>query len=334
MAINWQNTPVLDSVQLPGSETKYWVKDTEARDKIESLVNATKYIGITTTALTDGAETNPIVINGENVTAQTGDIAIYKGLTTPEEFIFDGSEWQLLGGPTIDNLGDLAYKDSASGSYTPQGSVAVSLPGKLMLGIDIYSGDDPHYADDHHVQFTTTMSSYSANHANVITQLPSLSQALYSISFIGLSATWDDPEEGPSVPLNMDITTGVCASVISSGSLPSITSSVMSAEVSGSTLVFGLTSLGFNAGAFPEYSFNNVVTDVSYSETEAHCYDFSLAGAVSYSGSATTQSVITGITNVQASGNLWYYISSYYTQSSSYPATATFYGSASTITVS
>ena len=53
MAIDWRNEPVIDSVQLPGSETKYWVQDTEAREKIEALASATHFLGVTTTALED-----------------------------------------------------------------------------------------------------------------------------------------------------------------------------------------------------------------------------------------------------------------------------------------
>jgi len=58
--------------------------------------NATKWIGVTTTPLTDGASTNPIVINSETYTAENGDIASYDN----DEFIFNGSVWQELGGPS------------------------------------------------------------------------------------------------------------------------------------------------------------------------------------------------------------------------------------------
>jgi len=74
----------------------------------------------TTTALTDGAETNPITVNGQEVTAVSGDFAVYN----TQEFLFDGTQWNLLGDRV--GLGDLAYKDTASGSYTPAGSVSVT----------------------------------------------------------------------------------------------------------------------------------------------------------------------------------------------------------------
>ena len=102
--------PDISELTLP-SGTTYSIKDAQAR-------SAKGWIGITTTALTDGATTNPITINGQSVTAGAGDITSYD----EQEFIFNGSAWQAFG--DLSDLGTLAYKDSASGSYTPQGSVA------------------------------------------------------------------------------------------------------------------------------------------------------------------------------------------------------------------
>lgn len=64
----------------------------------------------TTTALTDGATTNPITVDSESVTCVSGDFAIYN----TQEFIFDGTQWNLLGDRV--GLGDLAYKNSATGT--------------------------------------------------------------------------------------------------------------------------------------------------------------------------------------------------------------------------
>ena len=76
------------------------------------------YLGKTTTPLTDGSRTNPIKINGEDVTAKKGDFVIYQS----QEFIFDGVEWNEFGDQS--GLGELAYKSSASGTFTPQGTVS------------------------------------------------------------------------------------------------------------------------------------------------------------------------------------------------------------------
>lgn len=99
-----------------GSE--YNLKDATARSLIDGLSSATKFLGVTTTVLTDGAATNPITINNESVTAASGDIVSYGSA----EFIFNGTAWQEFG--DLSALGTLAYKDSASGTYTPAGTVS------------------------------------------------------------------------------------------------------------------------------------------------------------------------------------------------------------------
>lgn len=97
----------------------YELADAQARADIVELKKVKVWIGVTTTELTDHSTVNPIVINGDNVTAVAGNVAQYDD----NEFIFSGSAWQLLGGSYSD-LGNLAYQDSASGNFTPQGTVS------------------------------------------------------------------------------------------------------------------------------------------------------------------------------------------------------------------
>ena len=97
----------LDSFKLP-SGNKYYLKDTEAREAIAALEGGSYFLGVTTTALTDQATTNPIKIDGEDVTAKNGNIAIYGSA----EFIFNGTKWIEFG--DLSALGALAYKDSVS----------------------------------------------------------------------------------------------------------------------------------------------------------------------------------------------------------------------------
>ena len=100
----------ISQITLP-SGTTYDIKDATAR-------SAKQWIGITTTELTDGATTNPIVISGNSVTAVAGNITSYD----ETEFIFNGTKWQEFG--NLSDLGALAYKDSASGNFTPAGTVS------------------------------------------------------------------------------------------------------------------------------------------------------------------------------------------------------------------
>lgn len=98
---------------------EFTLKDAEARQMIEDLGRALYWIGVTTDALTDGATTNPITVNGESVTAEVGAVASYDGL----EFVWNGSAWQAFGHA---NFGALAFKSTASGDYTPAGTVAIT----------------------------------------------------------------------------------------------------------------------------------------------------------------------------------------------------------------
>ena len=61
-------------------------------------------VGETTTALTDGATTNPITIDGQSYTAQPNDAVIYGN----KEFLFDGTKWHEFGdlsGLSSNNIG-------------------------------------------------------------------------------------------------------------------------------------------------------------------------------------------------------------------------------------
>ena len=97
----------------------YDIEDEYARQKIAELGKPVYWMGVTTTTLSDGATTNPIVINGDSVTAEVGGMAQYDGV----EYVWSGSAWQEMG---HGNFGALAFKNSASGSFTPQGSVSVT----------------------------------------------------------------------------------------------------------------------------------------------------------------------------------------------------------------
>lgn len=144
MTITWENTPTISQITLP-SGSSYYVKDAEARTKLEDaiggLTGAMHYIGITTTALTDGATTSPIVIDNENVTPSIGDVAIYGTTGTdasaPKEFVWNGTKWQEFG--STGSLKSLAFKDNASASYTPAGSVSSSFTGTSLTSSGSYT---------------------------------------------------------------------------------------------------------------------------------------------------------------------------------------------------
>lgn len=51
-----------------------------------------KWLGVTTTVLSDGDSTNPITIDGKSVTAEKGDVVQYGS----DSFCFNGEVWQSL----------------------------------------------------------------------------------------------------------------------------------------------------------------------------------------------------------------------------------------------
>lgn len=111
--------PDISRITLP-SGTTYNIKDEEARKLIAALSSATRYLGVTTTLLTDGADMSPIVIGEETITPKGGDIAAYRN----SEFVWSDveSKWRELG--STGSLKAFAFKDSASADYTPSGSVS------------------------------------------------------------------------------------------------------------------------------------------------------------------------------------------------------------------
>ena len=106
-----------------GSNT-YNFKDAQARSDIatisQNVSGAMHYAGVTTTVITDGSSTSPIVIGGASVAATSGMVIMYGD----KEFIYSDTDgkWHEFG--DWGDLGALAMKDSASGTYTPQGSIS------------------------------------------------------------------------------------------------------------------------------------------------------------------------------------------------------------------
>ena len=121
--------PLISQVTLPNGTT-YDIKDGWSRDQIAAIYELIKggvnFIGVVADPpahqITDGDTTNPITVKDgastKSVTATAGDIVI-QGTS---EFIFDGTAWREFG--DITGLGDLAFADTASGPFTPAGTVS------------------------------------------------------------------------------------------------------------------------------------------------------------------------------------------------------------------
>ena len=104
------------------------------------LESALKFVGTTTTVLTDGATTSPIVINSANHTPSQGDVVIVNG--TDQEFLWTGSAWEILGDASSHSIKGHTHQvthkpagtvsqptftgtaGTATATYTPAGTVS------------------------------------------------------------------------------------------------------------------------------------------------------------------------------------------------------------------
>lgn len=114
--------PYISSITLPSGAT-YDIKDAWAREQITAITggSAVTFKGVSSTALTDGGNENPTVDGNVVSVKTTGELYFYQN----EQFIYGpDNKWHALGANNLGTLGDLAYKNTASASYTPAGSVS------------------------------------------------------------------------------------------------------------------------------------------------------------------------------------------------------------------
>ena len=110
----------ISKVQLSGGT--YYIKDTEAHEKLAGLTGAMHFVGTSSTDPT--SETGPTVA-GHTVFA-AGDVVVYTPAGKQEcEYVYNGSTWQEFG--STGSLKALAFKDSASGNVTVSGTAAAQV---------------------------------------------------------------------------------------------------------------------------------------------------------------------------------------------------------------
>jgi len=258
--------PNIKQITLPSGNT-YDIVDQGARDLISELQQYTDYLGVTTTPLTDGASTNPIVIEGQSVTAKKGNIANYSS----KEFIFNGSVWQEFG--DLSGLGSLAYKNTASGSYTPSGTVS-----------------KPTFTGDPSTVTITATNNSSGNYT------PSGNVSKPTFTGDALTSTGSyTPAGNVTISGNQNKTAAV--SVASSGANTYTPGGVCSgtAVTLNTTSIKGMTSQGAlptwdSATVFPVFTVNSVTEVLTISNSNFN------AGTLPGIGSATT--VATGINTI------------------------------------
>lgn len=206
----------ISKITLP-SGTTYNIKDQQARDEIEAIQSAISggvtFMGETSTALSDGATATSIVINGNSITAVKG----YLVVSGSKEYVFDGTKWVELGDLSL--LGALAYKDSASGDYTPTGNVSQpTFSGSSMTATGKFTPEGS-------INFsnTNTTATVSAAASGTATYTPegSVEAPIISVKTAGSTATVNSITEVGTLPsLEATVANETLALTWSAGTLP------------------------------------------------------------------------------------------------------------------
>lgn len=248
-------------ITLP-SGSSYNLKDNTARSEIEALRSEMgslgSYLGATTTELTDGATTSPITVkDGDSTKSVTpsdpGDWTVDSANVT---YIWTGSQWDQLG--SAGAIKALAYKDSASGAYTPTGTVSVTSAGTK----------------------TTISSSYTPEGTVSGSVTPKGSNAASSVTI---------------TPSTTSVYSMATAGSVTAGTAPTCTLPVFSTSVSGETLTLGWSAGTFSAGSATQVTLptRSQVTNLwnGYTAAQAAAQTFTGASSsvtASFTGKAGT----------------------------------------------
>lgn len=226
----------ISKITLP-SGTTYDIKDASARSAIAALTggDAVVFVGVSSTALTDGGSQTPTV-DGDEVTPAAGQLFFYG----TEEFIWGtDSKWHELG--SLDSLGDLAYKDAASGSYTPAGTVSQpTFSGSSMTATGTFTPEGGVTVSTKTTTNATADVSPSGSGTATYTPAGSVSAPTISVATAGSTTTVN--------------------SITAVGSLPQLTTTVTNETL----------TIGWDAGTLPTKGDNTTVKtgDAAYSASQ------------------------------------------------------------------
>lgn len=238
-----------------------------------SLPSVLKFIGTTTTTLTDGATTNPISIGGKSVTAVSGNVVILSG--TDKEFLWTGSAWEEFGNASGHSIVGHTHTVSVSGSVSEfLGTVTKGKP-TINVTVGTHPGVSVTAPTDEVLGSATTFTAASTLNSNVVTG--------GTTKYLGIGSVALNTDTVTEVTGNTDVTaTNTVLGTATSAS--KITSSNVTAA--------GKTTAG-TAISVPQYSFSNVTasklfsagssTDVGASKVSSWS-----AGTISVSGETLT----------------------------------------------
>lgn len=227
----------ISKITLPTGST-YNLKDQQARNDIAAIQGAISggvtFMGETTTALTDGSTATSIVVNSATITAVKGYLVVYNS----KEFVFDGTKWVELGDLSL--IGDLGWKDSASATYTPAGTVSQPT----------FTGSS-----------TTSTGKFTPD-GNVTVTTNSTSNKTATVAPANSGTATYTPEgtvAAPTISVQAAGSTTTVNSITAVGTLPTLTTTVANETL----------TIGFDQGTLPTKGDNTTVKtgDATYQAT-------------------------------------------------------------------
>lgn len=244
----------ISKITLP-SGTTYDLKDATAR---EAIAGGTSFLGVTTTELSDGSEVQTIVVGGKSISAINGGMAIYQS----KEFVYSSSDgkWHEFGDTS--DLGDLAFKDSATGNYTPAGSVSQPT----------FSGNAMTSTGEFTPAGTVSQPTFTGNEGNIsVSGTPSGS---ISVGTGSANYTPGGTVSTPTITVNPSSSTGYVASsatgggAVTAGTAASATMPVLTTSVANETLTISWTDGSFTANTptavtLPSFTSKTIVTGIA-----------------------------------------------------------------------
>ena len=289
--------PDISKITLP-SGTTYDIKDTIAR---ETAAGGLQFRGVTTTTLTDGATTTTYSIDGENHTAANGDLVVYGS----KEFVFSTTDnkWHELGDNT--SLKALAYKDSATGSYKPEGIVSQPTFTGSSSNVTITSTADT--SGNYQPAGTVSQPTFTGNNftpsGNVTFTKENQTAAVTTETINASNGKPGTYTPGGSINVTTAGSTTTVNSIIAVGTLPALTTTVENETL----------TIGWSTGTLPTKGDNITVKtgDAAYGFTGTNVRlvtgNISVPKSASFSGTAAqvsgtvSQPTFTG-TKVQLAG--------------------------------
>ena len=253
----------ISKITLP-SGTTYDLKDATAR---EAIAGGTSFLGVTTTELTDGSTATTIKVGTKDITAVNGGMAIYQS----KEFVYSSSDnkWHEFGDTT--NLGDLAYKDSATGNYKPEGTVSKpTFTGSAMTSTGSFTPDG-----------TVSKPTFTGTEGNV--SVSGTPAGTISVGTGSANYTPSGSVAAPTITVTPASSTGYVAGSatgggsVTAGTAASATMPVLTTSVSGETLTLSWTAGSFTANTptavtLPSFTSKTIVTGITSAVSSAPAF--------------------------------------------------------------